>query len=288
MTAWEDGDMERYSPSVRRRRLGRALRGMREAKSLTADEVAKELGMSPSALTKIETADRNVSKTSLIGILSYYEASAKDRTELVNLHASSREKGWWQEYGIQPGTFLDWEAEAVKIQSWEPLLVPGILQTEEYAEAVLSATRPDVSAEQRSKWAKVRASRAALVDEPGDTELWYIVGEAALRTAAGGADVMHAQLQRLVDVADTPNLTIQVLPFAAGAHPGVDGSLAILTFEDLPPLACVEHPRGTVWLEKVKDLNALTTAFGRISAQALSPKDSIRWMREVQKEVQSK
>jgi transcriptional regulator with XRE-family HTH domain len=280
--------MERYSPSVRRRRLGKALRGLRDARGLTADQASKDLGMSPSALTKIETADRNVSKTSLVGILTYYGASEKDQRELLELHAQSREKGWWQEYGIQPGAFIDWEAEAIKIQSWEPLLVPGILQTEEYAEAILSATQPDVAAEQRTRWAKVRAERGALIEDPGDTELWYLIGEAALRTKVGGDEVMHTQIQRLIDVAETPSLTIQVLPFEAGAHPGVDGAFSVLTFADLPPLACVEHVRNTVWLEKVKDLNALTTAFGRLSGQAWTPKDSIRWMRQLQKEVQLK
>jgi hypothetical protein len=97
---------------------------------------------------------------------------------------------------------------------------------------------------------------------------------------------MHTQIQRLIDAAETPSLTIQVIPFEAGAHPGVNGAFSVLTFADLPPLACVEHVRNTVWLEKVKDLNALTTAFGRLSGQAWTPKDSIRWMRQLQKEVQ--
>lgn len=286
MSVWKDDDVDRYSPSVRKRRLGKGLRGLREGRGQTAEAVAKDLDMSTSQLTKIETADRNISKTALLGLLGYYEASEQDRTQLLELHASSRARGWWQDFGVQPGAYIDWEAEAIKIQSFEPLLIPGLLQTQDYAEAVIAATWPNTSASERLQRAKVRAARAALLDDPDGPELWFVVHEAALRTVVGGAETMTAQLQRVLDLAESvARLTIQVLPFAAGEHPGMDGAFTVLTFEDLSPLGFVEHSMSAGWYERPGEINALTLAFGRLTESSLSAKESSRLIRRLMKEL---
>jgi transcriptional regulator with XRE-family HTH domain len=284
MARCEDGQVERYSPSVRRRRLGRALRALREAQitdagALTSEQAARDLGMSPSNLTKLETADRSISKTALLGVLGYYNATTRDRDELLDLHAQSREKGWFQRFGVQIGAFVDWESEAVKEQSFEPLVFPGILQLGAYADAVFAASHPDLTDQERARWAQVRTTRAALLDDPGETTFWLIIGEAAFRTKVGSTRTTAAQIERVLALAkNNPAVNIQVLPFEAGAHMSMTGAFHVLTFVDLPPLGCVEHLLTTAWFDRPRDVTDLTTAFGRLSAQALPVADSVSWM----------
>lgn len=285
MSRWEDDGMERYSPTVRKRRLGLGLRALRNARGLTAEQVAKDLDQSVSQVTKIETAERNISKPALLGLLGYYKASKKEERELLELHANSRARGWFQEYGVQPGTYTDFETEAVKIQSFEPLLVPGLLQTEEYAEKVIGETRPEISHAEQEKRAVVRAQRAALLEEPEGPEIHYVVHEAALRTEVGGPGAMRNQLKRVLALCDKcRRLTVQILPFSHGAYAGMDGAFTILTFADLPPLADVEHILNASWHEKPGQINALTTTFGRLANQALPMPESLQVIRKLAKE----
>lgn len=282
MTRWDDGHVERYSPSVRRRRLGRALRSLRDAKGLTSDEAAKMLGVDQSTLSKIETADRNVSRAVLLALLSIYGAGQRQQDELLALHATAREKGWFQPFGVQPGAYVDWESEATKVQDFEPLLIPGILQTPAYAEEIIAASQPDLSDGQRAQSAATRKARAELLNDLGETALWYVVGEAAFRTVVGGPEVMRDQVGHVLSVAGgVPGVTVQVLPYEAGAHMAMTGAFSILTFADLPPLGAVEHVLTTAWFERTSDLNVLTTAFGRLSAQALSPKETREWLEKL-------
>jgi transcriptional regulator with XRE-family HTH domain len=282
MTRWDDDHVERYSPSVRRRRLGRALRKLRDAKGMTSEAAGKAVGIDQSTLSKFETADRNVSRAVLIALMSIYEADKRTQDELLALHATAKEKGWFQPYGVQPGAYVDWESEATKVQDFEPLLIPGILQTPAYAEEVIAASQPDMSDEERAQWAATRKARAELLDDLGDTQLWYIVGEAALRTQVGGLEVMRDQVGHILNtIKNVPGLTVQVLPYEAGAHMAMTGAFSILTFADLPPLGAVEHVISTAWFERTADLNVLTTAFGRLSAQALSPKESRQWLEKL-------
>jgi transcriptional regulator with XRE-family HTH domain len=282
MTRWETDHVERYSPSVRRRRLGRALRGLRDAKGMTSEAAAKVLGIDQSTLSKIETADRNVTRPVLLALLSVYGADPRQQDELLALHATAREKGWYQAYGVQPGAYVDWETEAVKVQDFEPLLIPGILQTPAYAEEVIAASQPDLPDEQRAQSLATRQARTELLNNLGETQLWYVVGEAAFRTMVGGRAVMHDQVAHVLAVADSvAGVTVQVLPYEAGAHMAMTGAFSILTFADLPPLGAVEHVLTTAWFERTRDLNVLTTAFGRLSAQALSPKETREWLEKL-------
>jgi hypothetical protein len=159
------------------------------------------------------------------------------------------------------------------------LVFPGILQVAAYAEELFAASHPNLTDEERARWAEVRTSRAALLDDPGETTFWFVIGEAAFRTMVGGTKTMAAQVERVVSVArSNPAVTVQVLPFEAGAHVSMTGTFSVLTFVDLPPLGCVEHLLTTAWFDRPRDVTDLTTAFGRLSAQALSVADSVSWM----------
>jgi transcriptional regulator with XRE-family HTH domain len=282
MSKWEDDSMERYSPTVRKRRLGLGLRSLRNARSLTAEQVAKDLDWSVSQVTKIETAERNISKPALMGLFSYYKASQKEQRELLELHANSRAPGWFQPYGVQPGTFVDFATEAVKLQAFEPLYVPGLLQTEDYAETVIGAVRPELPHAEQGKRASVRAQLQSLLTEPDGPEIHYIIHEAALRTVVGGPKVMLNQLNRIPALCEQcRKLTVQVLPFDRGAYSSMDGAFTILTFSELAPLAMVEHILSASWFEKPGQLNTLTTAFGRLANQAMPMPESLDMIREL-------
>jgi transcriptional regulator with XRE-family HTH domain len=280
MPRWQDESVDRYSPSVRRRRLGRALRTLREARSLSGEQAAKDLGLSPSQLSKIETADRSLSRPALMGILGYYKATDRDIAELTELHASARDKGWFQATGAQQGAWVDWASEAVKIQAFEPLLFPGPMQIEPYAEAVIAASQPDLPDVQRAQWTATRTAQAGLLDNPPRDGAWFIIGESAFRTVGSGLDpvVLRAQIDRVRQVAALPNITVQVLRFEDGVHTSMSGAFSVLTFEDLPPLGAVEHLITTAWFERQSQVNTLTTAFGRLSAQALGARETLDWL----------
>lgn len=283
---WNDEHVG-YSPSVRRRRVGARLRRLREERGLTADGAAKQFGLSGSQLTKIEKATRSVSRVALLGMLTHYDASDAEKTELLELHKSAAERGWWQQYGVQPGAYIDWEAEAVKLQNFEQAAVPGILQTEAYAEAVIAATHPEISPAPGVR-AKVRLRRAALLDGDDCPELWYVIHESALRTVIGSRQIMAEQLHHVLERCKRqPRLTVQVMPFEYGAYAALEGAFSVMSFEDLLPLGCVEHQLSTAWFDKPSQINHLTVIFGRSSAQALSVADSAKFIRRVAEEYKT-
>jgi len=281
MPAWQDEDMDRYSPTVRRRRLGLALRRHREAHGWTLEDAATKLGVGPSQLSKYETADRNLPKPTLLLACSIYQISDPERAELVDMHAQSRARGWWQDLSIQPGTYVDFEAEATSIQSFDLGLIPGILQTDAYAEAIMSATRPDATPKQLEDWRKVRTSRVELLADDGP-KVWSVIHEAALWTMVGGPEVMVEQLRHIAKLAETrPGLEVQVLPFTSGQYAGMEGSFSILTFDELPSLGYTEGATSGVWLEKQKDITTLTHAFGLLISQALNQRKSLARLEKI-------
>lgn len=281
MTTWQDEDMDRYSPTVRRRRLGLALRRYREALGWTLETAAEKLGVGPSQLSKYETADRNLPKPTLLLACNVYEVNDEDRRELLEVHAQSRARGWWQDLSTQPGTYVDFEAEATQVQSFDLGLVPGILQTDDYAEAVIQVADREATARQREDWRRVRTSRADLLNEDGP-KVWSVIHEAAVWTEVGGPAVMSKQLRHLLTLAETsPSLTVQVLPFTSGEYAGMEGSFSILTFDELPTLGYTESETSGVWIEKQRDINTLSHTFGLLISQAMSPPDSLKRLRVV-------
>jgi hypothetical protein len=160
------------------------------------------------------------------------------------------------------------------------LLVPGLLQTEEYVRAIFSALRPDLSREEAERRVSFRMGRQLILQEPDPPELWVILDEAALRRPIGGAITMKAQLDHLVDMADHPKITLQILPFSAGAHAGLDGSFFIIRFPELgdPDVVYLEHPTADIYMEEPENIRRFTLLFDHLKASALDPKDSIEFI----------
>ena len=267
----------RASPTVRRRRLGIELRRLREQAGITIDTVADRSGFSSSKVSRIETGHIGASPRDVRDILAIYGVHGGDADELVQVARQARQKGWWHLYGpILSGAYIGLEAEATASKAYEVQLVPGLLQTPEYAECVIRAAKPDIHAEELARRVELRMKRQALLTQEEALLLWVVLDEAAIRRVVGSARVMRGQLEHLVRATGLPNVTVQVLAFAAGAHAGMDGTFSILEYTGTPDLDVVfaENAAGGLFLEKEEELQRYKAIFSELCASALSPEQS--------------
>lgn len=268
----------RRSPTIRRRRLGAELRRHREAAGITIDVVAERLGCSPSKVSRIETGQTSAAPRDVSDILDIYGVPESVRRELVQIAREARQKGWWHPYStVLSGAYVGLEAAARSIRSYEQQVVPGLLQSEAYAIAMIRAARmgdTDAEIEQR---VHVRMARQSLLTQDDPIDLWVVLDEAVLSRPVGGDEVMRDQLMRLIEAARRPNVVIQILPFAAGPHAGMDGTFAILEFEEDEDTDVVfaENATGGLFLEKPEELRKYHSIFETIRATALDPEESI-------------
>ncbi|MEU9831204.1 helix-turn-helix transcriptional regulator [Streptosporangium sp. NPDC048047] len=273
------------SPTVRLRRLARELRTMRERSGLKPEEVAARLGWSRSKVSRIETGRTRASSADVADICDLYGADSPVRAGLIQLAKDVRQRGWWAAYAdVFTGSYIGLEDEAVLIRQWEVQLVPGLLQTEDYARAVISAGRPephDTGDVQRRVMA--RMARRTLLSRSDAPQLHTVLDEGVIRRPIGGWEAMCGQLDALQAAARRPNVTIRVLPYSAGAHAGLEGAFTILSFaEDIDPdVAYVEGTAGDVYVESSEHVDRYKMAFARICDAALPPEDSARLITEV-------
>lgn len=265
-------------PTVRRRRLGSELRKLREASGLKLEEVAGELGVAPSTLSRIETGKAPTKTTYLHQMLERYGVTdPAQRQVLIDMAREGHRKGWWAAFDdVLPSGFdiyVGLEAETTEMRSYENSVAHGLLQTQDYARAVLRELQPRYTAEQVERQVDLRMARQRRLDDEPALDLWVIHDEAVIRRAVGGATVMRAQLLRLLEVAERPGMTLQVLPFGSGAHAGLRGPFNILEFADRPDsrVVHVESVGGFVYLEKEREVRACADAFDRLRAAALPP-----------------
>lgn len=225
--------MTTTSPVVRRRRLGLEFRALRELAGLKGDEAAKRLKWSNSKLSRIELGRSPVTPADVAKLLELYGVTDQERQdELAKLNREARRKGWWQLYSDIPySTFIGLEAEA-KTQLTFQHVIPGLLQTEAYAESINRETLTDPPIEALEQQVEVRMQRQGVLTRPEPLELRAVLDEGALRRLVGGKEVMKAQLHKLLELSTRRNIIIQVIPFSAGAHPGtLTGPFVILRYE---------------------------------------------------------
>ncbi|NIJ12769.1 transcriptional regulator with XRE-family HTH domain [Saccharomonospora amisosensis] len=265
-------------PTVRRRRLASELRRLRERAELTIDEVGEKLECSASKISRIETGHVGVTPRDARDMLELYGVRGDEQEALVQLAREARKRGWWHAYNeVFTGAFVGLEADASSLRAFQALLVPGLLQTERYARAVIHAMRPDAADAEIERRVAARMTRQRLLSDPSPPEYWAVVDEAVLRRVVGGAEVMAEQLGRLADVAQLPHVTIQVVPFGAGAHPGMEGPFLILGFPEQadPDVVYVDSTSSGVYLELEPDVRRYALMFDHLRAAALGPDDSV-------------
>lgn len=279
-------------PTVRRRRLGAELRRLREAHSLKLEEVAEKLGLAASTLSRIETGKAPTKSAYLTAMLAMYEVDDPGaRKVLVDMAREGHRKGWWSIYDdVLPSGFdiyVGLEAEASGLRSYETDVVHGLLQTTDYALAVLRELRPRDTEEQLQRVVDMRMQRQRLLDQDPPLDLWLILDEGAIRRNVGGSEVMRHQLQQLVQASRWANVTLQILSFASGAHAGLTGPFAILEFPERTDsdVAYTESVGGMIYLEKDREVRACVEAFDRMRAAALSPVASVDLIQQVSGEL---
>lgn len=261
-------------PSVRLRRLAAQLRELREAAGLTQEDVAERTGKDRSTISRIETAQGRPHRASVIQILDLYGVGEPRRGELLTLLKEAGQRGWMRSYQSEiPDVYSDYisfEDEARSISNYESLFVPGLLQTEAYARSQIRGTLPNVTEQEVEVRVAARMDRQAVLLKEEAPKLWAIVDEAALRRLVGGRDVMCGQVARLLDARSLPNVTVQVVPFGAGAHPGMDGSFVILDFPDGDDqsIVYVESAAGGLFLEEVAEIRRYMLMFEHLRAAA--------------------
>ncbi|MFH8472332.1 helix-turn-helix domain-containing protein [Streptomyces sp. NPDC018000] len=261
-------------PTVRRRRLGLELRRLREAAKLTLEEVESRSGLSASKVSRIESATRGARPVDVELLIDLYGAAGTEvGSFLLTLANDGRRRGWWQSYELSSvyADLISLESDASSVSTFQPLFIPGLLQTAAYARAVIGAVSMTATTEEISPLVEVRMARQSVLSRPKPLKLRAIVHEAALMARTPDPSIMRDQLQRLLDIAVYPHVRIQVLPLHAELNPGMAGGFTLLGFGQ-PGLDVVllEHLDSSLYVEDTPDVERYAEAFERLTASALS------------------
>jgi transcriptional regulator with XRE-family HTH domain len=267
---------ERISPTLRRRRLAARLRQLREQANMTVAEAAREVEWTPSKVTWIEgNRGKRPNPRDVRDLCDAYDVTdQRERSYLEQLARDGRLKGWWDPYDAmlseRYATYIGLEAEAAEVLNFEPLMIPGLLQTADYARAVLNSPHSEISADEADARVEVRMKRQEALHQDPPLRLVAILDEASLHRQVGGPDVMRAQLEHLLEATKLPRVTIHVIPYAAGAHPSMTGGFAVLRFpepEDFDAVY-VDTPAGQLFLEELGEVDRFRQAFEHLLGAA--------------------
>lgn len=269
------------NPTVRRRRLGSELRRLRENRGMTAEEVAGRLMVSQSKISRLENGRRSISQRDVRDLCDVYEVTDEQmRGSLMEMAKESRQRGWWHDFNDMPtpySVYIGLEAEASSIRAYESSFVPGLLQTEQYAHAVVEGTQPDTDALSVQRRVQVRMKRQERVNGENQLgSLWTVIDEAVLRRVVGSHEVMAQQLKHMLELSQRSNITIQVIPFSHGAHPGMTGTFSLLEFPESADSTVVyfEGVTSDLYLEKEADVRRYTGLYDYLRAAALGVAES--------------
>lgn len=282
----------RPDATVLRMLLGNQLRRLRETAGLTPDQAGYEIRASRSKISRMENGRVGFKDRDLRDLLILYGVTdAQIQAEMLALARQANTPGWWAKYGdVLPDWFeayLRLEAVASVIRSFELQFVHGLFQTEEYARAVTVLGHKASSAEEIDRRVGLRMKRQDVLTRPEPPRVWSVMDEAALRRPVGGRRVMRAQVERLIDVAVLSRITFQVMPFRRGGHAGAGGSFTVLRFgePDLPDVVYIEQLTSALYLERRADVDHYMEVVNRLSAEALTPAGTTRFLKEIIRET---
>jgi transcriptional regulator with XRE-family HTH domain len=281
--------MPRGRRTARSRRVSAELRRLRARSGHSCKTVGAALGISASKISRIETGRIGLQLEEVAALLGFYQVGKPEREELLELVRRAAEPGWWQVQGSRlPELWqelIDFERSATAIINYEPLLIPGLLQTADYASVLIAAANPALSEDEVETRVGARITRQALLGRLHPPRLHALLEEGVLRRVVGDSGLMRRQVRHLEDAATRPNVTLQVVPTAAGAHPGLEGPFVILEFDGDPTLVYLENRRGSAILEEDEDIAETTIALQHLQRIALSPEDSLALLAEVAREL---
>jgi transcriptional regulator with XRE-family HTH domain len=261
------------SPTVRRRELGALLKALRNAKGWTAEQVADRLTMSTSKLSRLETGQRGASARDVNDLCNLYEVDDEQRQHLLELASEGKQRAWWQALALPYSTYVGLEAEAISISDYGLGIVPGLLQTADYARAVVRAAVPRWVPEVVEQRVQGRIARQQLLQAETAPHFEAVVDESVLHRVVGSPGVMQAQLERLLAMSDLPNVTLRVIPYEAGALPAGNNKFIILGFAQsaISDVVFIEGLTGDLYLEDPRDVEIYIMTFRTLVQLAASP-----------------
>jgi transcriptional regulator with XRE-family HTH domain len=262
-------------PAALRVALGMQLRRLREASHITSLEAAESIRATPSKISRLERGRTAAKQRDVADLLNLYGVTDQaEREELLEIVRQASAPGWWQQYSdVLPRWFESYiglEKAASVIRSYEVQFVQGLLQTEDYARAVILIGNAHAPAEEIDRRVSLRMGRQELLTQPGAPELWAVLDEAVLHRSPGGPKVLRAQLEHLLQVTELPNVTLQIVPFDAGPHAAAGGPFSILRFPepDLPDVVYLEQLNSAVYLDHPEEVTNYLTVMDRLVVQA--------------------
>jgi transcriptional regulator with XRE-family HTH domain len=277
------------SPILRRRELASQLRDLRRRSGRTVDDVARDMLCSPPKISRIETGVRSASLRDVRDLCNIYGVDDALRARLMTLAREAKQQGWWDRYGdIKIDPLIGLEVEAAQISSYESCVIPWMFQTREYARAVIRGILPQIADHVLDERVAARLTRQEIITRESPPHFWSLVDESALRRHVGTTEVMRDQLTAMVELAAIPNMTLQVIPFSLGAHPGLNNTFTLLEFESgQSPIVSVENMAGTLYLERRADVDRYKEALTYLRAGALDPENSVSLIEEIGKEFEA-
>lgn len=272
------------SPSVARRQLSAQMRAKRLAAGMTIEQAAEDLEWSSTKISNIETGrSKKPAVTDIRVLLDLYGVTdPRERDSILTLTRQSRERGWWNRYDdVLGGAYASLEAGAKNVRLFEPQYIPGLFQTSQYAEAIAQATLiRDPDDIQRMVEARMKRQEILVSEDPPD--VWAIIHESALLMLKASPDLFAPQVERLLELAESPNsVTLQVLPLSAGLHAGMGGPFSILDYEAAQSLVFLETNTDGLYLEKPPEIIRYRRCFDRLLAKALDPDDVPAYLRSL-------
>lgn len=279
-----------HSPSAARRQLGARLRHLRDATKLTGKAAGERAGVTHATISKYENGKLLPELEQLDQLLDVYNVPDEDeRAVFHELLDDASGDGWWEAYDdVLPhkfGTYIGLELDAATVTAYESLVVHGLLQTPEYARALLQTIHVTQYPDEIDRLVEVRMRRKNLFHRSSPFQLTVIMEEAAIRRLVGGPEVMMPQLDYLLQTQEEENIHIQVLPLSIGAHIGLDGSISLLTFEDEPSVGYSESTTGNTYLRKPREISRCKLILQRLQEAALSTTDTNDLIAEAIKEL---
>jgi uncharacterized protein DUF5753/helix-turn-helix protein len=281
-------EQPRGGPTIRRMLLGAQLRRLRTDAGVSREEAGQAIRASPWKIHRLENGQVGYKERDIIDLVALYGVA--DPVEIATFITMAREanhQGWWNAYSdVLPQWFrayVDLEAAAAQIRSYEGQFVPGLLQTEEYMRALMRATLRDRRPEEIDRRVQVRLTRQQLLTRPNPPLLWTIVDEAALRRPVGGSKVLGAQIERLIEAANLPNVTLQVLRFNVGAHAAMIGAFSILRFadEEIPDVVYLEQVSNATYLDRPEDVDEYAHVMSSVGVHSAPPEKSTKILIEL-------
>ena len=279
-------------PTVRRLQLGARLRSLREAKGVTRDQAGWAIRASESKISRMELGRVSFKERDVSDLLTLYGVEDEaEHTRLLTMAREANTPGWWHPYGDLLASwfqnYLDLEQAAELIRTYEVQFVPGLLQTEAYARAVILLGYSDAKSEELDRRVGLRMARKQVLTRPDGPRLWAVLDEALLRRPIGGVAVQREQIEALIEACELPRVRLQVVRFNTGGHAAAGGAFSILRFphQDLPDIVYIEHLTNALYLEKREDVDQYAAVVGRLFIEADPPRNTPDILRGVLSEL---